>query len=298
MNNNSKKLTMGLSILFVVSTVLTSCNECEDLNRNPNNTIYKISQTEKSLIDSYADDVAIFHGNAVSKGILEHQANPFDDESLYNFTKNSILQYEFTHLDISDTSLIPSMYELSEIYQCANTEGSLDFSKYNSVCSEFDVNFELINSKIESLQKILETSYLEAKDYDDFIKMYQNDVNTILSNNLSFVDYACLKMYSEVQLNSFLTWGEFYYGSAQTKGLFSWIRDKAEKLVDKIKPFFRADANGAVVGALSGLYYAIKTGSIATVGGAAASIGIGAAVGAVSSSLNEYINTPINTQGK
>ncbi len=298
MKINLKPITLGLSIVVAATTFLTSCNEDTDFNKESDNSVYKISQTEKNLIDLYADDVATFHGEAVNDGIQVNEKTPFDEESLHKYVKNSILTYNFEYLKVTDTSHIPSIEELSEIYQFSTTGESLDFSNYYSLSDEIEIDFNLISSKMESLQSALEEAYQNAEDYDDFMKIYQDKETSILAGELSFADYACLKMYSMVQLNSFLTWGEFYYGSAQTKGLFTWIRDKAEKLVDKIKPFFKADANGAAVGALNGLLYSIESGSIATVGGAAASIGIGAAVGAVASSLNEYINTPMNYQGK
>ena len=120
-----------------------------------------------------------------------------------------------------------------------------------------------------------------SSSYPDFLTKMQQSLATIKEAKMAPCDYLLISIYYNVLLDSLDFWSDFTE-NMRTK---SW--EHIQSGWDRIRPYARADAEGAVEGAIyGGITGAISGGGLA---GAAAGAAVGAVAGGCARSLTKWL---------
>lgn len=288
-----KILTIVAGIMVAAVVTLVACSKDGDsnnLSQKKNVTEETVSFNlgdifDREAMDSIYDEVAYFHGYEIMECTRNEETLLLNDEMYLEYIINKMrkdvgdLDLPMIHKYLGEKYISPD--EFLKLYK--NTSGE------TTILTEFmfedvvDANFDLkvIKDGTDRIVDALFEAFENSETEMAFYTLYKERVGKLVSEISGPNDFFCVYMSAAVCMNSFMTWGEYFYGDTKIKkdNRSTWqkIKDKAKETVNKLKPYVEADLEGAAWGALVGAGYGAIRGGIA---GAAAG-GVGAAPGAV-----------------
>lgn len=276
-------------ILIIMATVLIIFAGCKNETETTNDG--KIAQFEE--IDKISSEVAEFHTYTIKKYLKEiySKEDIFDQktaEKIVDFIEKEMFNYNFNYLKINNInhSFFKTFdyFTIEKLISFGNIGYDLlklELNPPNVKSSELNdhianLNTLLIQTKCNNIEENILPLIEQSETFEEFQQNYLNYVKKELSNVQTIDEYQLIRIFADVFLSSIECWVEFFI----TNNSKSWwgdawntVKETASDIWHEIKPYCKADAAGAIVGAGIGVWVdGIGAGPGAVVGGCSGSM--------------------------
>lgn len=287
------------TITFGIMT-LVACSKDEDHGDSINHTNLDKTQIFENWtyqdIDLLSQDVANLHDYEVNRLMNDEyfaSINSNKDLAIY-VVKNILSDYSSINLPYLNQYGIDSI-STDNIVNILNATdaGVSNIGGYLTLCEGIDsiLNVTTIDDKEVDILDTLYSTFDRATTFHEFDSLYHAGTISILSVISSKEDYMCLRLYADVAYGSFWTWCEVLYGNDTKRNTWNKIKNAASNAWTTIRPYAKADAQGAVAGAAASMASAGVSTLLGGPATGAATIAGATAGGAVANSLIKYAST-------
>lgn len=320
---------MAMVIIFATTAIFVGCKKEENQVVNKVEKVQKTMDGEDIFedmeywqLDEISKGISEFHDYTIKRTLVQQlsaelngENYTIDMDNVFNFMQAEISNFSFGEISGSELELSYNPdwnYEMDINTFCNEYLSSIGME--NIVEEKF--NLPIIQESIELINGMLSGAMTQSS-LESFDNTYHANVDGYLQQlnqdgRITKADYFCLRVYSDVLFGSSTLWighivnqyaeeigvdfnpddyiPEERYEKGFLQNAWNKVSAKAQEVWNKVEPYAKADATGAVIGAAAG------AASGAVIGAATGALagGVGALPGAVAGAAEEAVRGAIS----